>query len=125
MHSFLMKEYRFMSLNYFKRRKSRDARYVYTNTRSCPPGFSKFTSALKSRDQELSNGIWHPYIAKCEAFHKAIFMLHAALSVTQLTLRGADLCVTQLWSFLSPQNWQIPESRVPLIFGQWASLKGF
>ena len=50
-----------------------DAHYVYTNTRSCP---LVSPCALRSRDQELSNGIWHPCIAKCP-FHKAVFMSHA------------------------------------------------
>ncbi len=35
------------------------AHYMNTNTRSCPPGFSKYTRSLKRRAQELSNDIWH------------------------------------------------------------------
>ncbi len=40
------------------------AHYMYTNTRSCPPAFSENTHVLKSWAQELSDGIWHPYIAQ-------------------------------------------------------------
>ena len=77
----------------------RDAHNVYTNTRSCSLAISKLTCALKSRDQELSNGIWHPYI------YNQVYGWYCR------NMMGADLCVTPPLN-LTTKIWQI---RVPLI----------
>ncbi len=73
------------------------AHYMNTNTRSCAPGFSKYTRSLRRRAQELSDDIWHSYIDQ----HR-----HAVHRWKALELYFSMPISVKTWNSCPPDFWQ-------------------
>ncbi len=90
------------------------AHYMNTNTRSCPPGFSKYTRSLRRRAQELSNDIWHSYIDQ----HR-----HAVHRWKALELYFSMLISVKTWNSCPPDFWQwAPLRKSKRYTGHWSSI---